>query len=474
MLNLSESERAMLWDELAQSIEGYARRVDDLNVSPKLNPSALRTVLAAFDFESAVSPTEAIRFAAESLSEHQVHTPHPRYFGLYNPAPTTMGIAADALVAAFNPQLAAWSHSPFAAEVERHLIEQLGRRFGYPAASIDGTFCSGGAEANHTGLLAAITHAFPGFAESGSRNLAGQPALYISTDAHDSIRKAARVSGIGSAAVRTVPVDSRYRMDLAALSAAINEDRANGLLPFLIVGTAGTTSSGTVDPLHELADIAWRESLWFHVDAAWGGAAALSPVVRDSVAGLERADSITFDAHKWLSVPMGAGVFITRHPKILSRTFETVNAYMPRDASGLDIVDPFSHSLQWSRRFIGLKVFLSLLVAGWDGYRKAIEHQVRMGELLRTRLAESGWRIVNDTPLPLVCFAPKSMTDPSDREPIDRIAQFVVRSGVAWISSTILGGKHATLRACITNYRTQPDDVEALVNVLAQARSSSQ
>jgi glutamate/tyrosine decarboxylase-like PLP-dependent enzyme len=488
MLNLPAAERRELWNELIRLIETYIESVDDLKVSPPLDPEALRASLTSFDFEQPMPSLDAVRFAAGSLTEFQVHTPHPRYYGLFNPAPTTMGIAADALVAAFNPQLAAWSHSPFAAEVERHLIQQFGVRFGYEESSIDGTFCTGGAEANHTGVLTALTRTFPAFGQSGARGLSGQPTLYVTSDSHDSLRKAARVCGIGADAVRIVPVDSLYRMDLSALSSMIADDKRDGCLPFLLIGTAGTTGSGVVDPLHELADVAWRESLWFHVDAAWGGAAVFAPSVKAAVSGIERADSITFDAHKWLSVPMAAGVFLTRHPQILIDTFETKNAYMPRDASGLNIVDPFSHSLQWSRRFTGLKVFLSLLVAGWSGYREALEQQIRMGNLLRKRLGESGWRIINNTPLPLVCFVPDDHSVLADQPPInrpkidrptidrpaiDRIVQHVVRSGEAWISSTILGGRDATIRACITNYRTTESDVEALIETLSRARAAA-
>ncbi len=472
MLNLPADVRQLLWKEVVDLIETYIETVDDLQVSPPLDPELLRASLEAYDFGQPMNPLEAVRFAAKSLTEYQVHTPHPRYYGLFNPAPTTMGIAADALVAAFNPQLAAWSHSPFAAEVERHLIRQFGKRFGYAEASTDGSFCTGGAEANHTALLTALSHTFPDFGQSGARGLSGQPTLYVTADSHDSVRKAARVSGIGAAAVRTVPVDSNYRMDLAMLSAMITADKSVGHLPFMIVGTAGTTGSGVADPLHELADIAWRESLWFHVDAAWGGAAVFAPSVKSYLTGIERADSITFDAHKWLSVPMAAGVFLTRHPQIMTDTFATANAYMPRDASGLDIVDPFSHTLQWSRRFIGLKVFLSLLVAGWDGYRVALEHQINIGNYLEKRLQESGWRIINETPLPVTCFVPEGHVDLSDRATLDGIVQRVVRSGDAWISSTVLGGKDAAMRACITNYRSTEADIDALIETLDRAREA--
>src|SRR5262249_46635935 len=161
------------------------------------------------------------------------------------------------------------------------------------------------------------------------------------------------------------------------------------------VATAGTTSAGAIDPVGDLAEIASREGIWFHVDAAWGGAAALVPELRPALGGIEKADSITFDAHKWLSAPMGAGLYLTRHSNVLPRAFGVATDYMPRDAADLEVVDPFMHSMQWSRRFIGLKVFMALLVAGWEGYAEAIRRQVAMGDRLRERLQASGWGVVN-------------------------------------------------------------------------------
>jgi glutamate/tyrosine decarboxylase-like PLP-dependent enzyme len=422
--------------------------------------------LKPFDFIANTTPESAIDFAAAGLSRWQVHTPHPRYFGLFNPAPTTMGIAAETLVAAFNPQLAAWSHSPFAVEVEQHVIRAIGVKFGYEAESCDGAFCSGGMEANHTALLAGLTRCFPGFAEHGLQGLAGEPVLYASSESHHSFLKAARLCGLGTAAVRLIPVDDRLRMKADVLAATIADDRSNGRQPFLIAATAGTTNAGAVDPLRECAAVAARERLWFHIDAAWGGAAAIVAELRPLLDGIELSDSITFDCHKWLSVPMVAGVFLTRHREILGETFKVATAYMPKEAEGLDIVDPHLHSMQWSRRFNGLKVFLSLAVAGWAGYGDAIRHQTAMGELLKQRLRSDGWEITNDTPLPIVCFA-----DPGgDAERQKSIAMSVVSSGAAWISTTVLAGKRTVLRACVTNFLTQPGDIDVLAAALRSAR----
>src|SRR5437763_5136401 len=345
-LLLDASARGELWRALVQTIEDYTTQLEDRRVTPALAAQKIRCLLGACDFSGPAPPLEALAFAARALTDYQTHTPHPRYYGLFNPAPTTMGIAADTLVAAFNPQMAAWSHSPFAVEVERHLVRCFGERFGYDPKRTDGTFASGGAEANHTAVLTALTHAFPDFPVKGVRALPGQPVMYTSSESHHSFPKAARMCGIGSQCVRCVSVDEQLRMRPEALEAAIARDREQGCLPFLVVATAGTTNAGVIDPLPELAAIAREHGLWYHVDAAWGGAAAFVPELRPLLAGIDEADSITFDAHKWLSVPMGAGLYLTKHPDILDRTFRTHTSYMPREAAGLDVIDPHLHSMQ--------------------------------------------------------------------------------------------------------------------------------
>ncbi len=460
MLQLAPEHRHALWQQVTAAIEDYALQVDTLRVSPKLDPAAIRESLQAIDLSKPTTPEAAIQFAVQGLTNHQVHTPHPRYFGLFNPAPTTMGIAADALVGAFNPQIAAWSHSPFAAEAESYLIEQIGAKFGY--AQIDGAFTPGGMEANHTAILTALAHQFPIWKDKGLRALPGQPILFISSESHHSFKKAARLAGLGDASIREVSVDSALKMDPASLKNLIETEKQAGNLPFFVGATAGTTNAGVIDPLRPLAEIAAEEKLWFHTDAAWGGGAALVPELSRHLDGIQLSDSITFDAHKWLSVPMGAGVYLTRHPEIMDKTFRVTTAYMPQEAAHLDIVDPHLHTMQWSRRFIGLKLLLSLMVAGWDGYAAAIRHQTDMGNLLRQKLQQAGWEIANDTPLPVVCFRKPQANANIQKQ----IASQVVTSGEAWISTTLLRGTDTVLRACITNYNTKPADIEALVATL--------
>ena len=263
---------------------------------------------------------------------------------------------------------------------------------------------------------------------------------------------------------RKIAVDDELRMRPENLLTAVAEDRARGLAPFFVAATAGTTNAGIIDPLAKIAAVAREEDLWFHTDAAWGGAGVFVPELKPLLDGIGDSDSITFDAHKWLSVPMGAGIFLTPHG-ILDKTFRVQTAYMPKDAAALEIVDPHLSSMQWSRRFTGLKVLLSLMVAGWSGYEQAIRRQTAMGQLLRTRLQDAGWTIRNSTQLPVVCFTHSGLND----ERILRLCARVVSSGEAWISTTLLAGKETVLRACVTNYRTSPQDIEDLVSSLGRA-----
>lgn len=472
MSPLEIAEERQLWNRVADIVVGHPRTLETHRVAPRLDPEKIRALLAHCDFQQPMDPRAALEFVTTALLDHQVHVPHPRYFGLYNPAPAPISIIADTLVAAFNPNMAAWSHSPFANEAEQHVIRALGERFGYPPGQAFGVFASGGAEANHTALLAALANAFPDFFDHGLRALPAQPVFYVSSERHHSFLKAARLCGLGSSAVRHIGIDSKLRLNVDELAATIANDRQAGFVPFLIVATAGTTNAGVIDPLPAMQQLAQQHNVWFHVDAAWAGAVALLPELRHLLEGIANADSITFDAHKWLSVPMGAGLFLTHHRDILRKTFRTPNEYMPREAAGMDVIDWYDHSMQWSRRLIGLKVFLSLLVAGWAGYAESIRHMVAMGNHLREKLQASDWRILNDTPLPVVCFADATTPEKDRPERLQRIVQGVLDSGEAWISTTVLGRTLPAIRACITCFRTGPQDVDRLVEALNRARGT--
>jgi glutamate/tyrosine decarboxylase-like PLP-dependent enzyme len=227
------------------------------------------------------------------------------------------------------------------------------------------------------------------------------------------------------------------------------------------VGNAGTTAAGAIDPLPEIARVCREFGLWFHVDAAWGGAAAISPSLRPHLTGIESADSITCDAHKWFSVPMGCGMFFCRHRESVAQAFRAEVSYMPTlrpDGDAAQTFDPFTNSAQWSRRFIGLKLFMALAHQGESSYVEQIEHQTRMGRLLRDSLAATGWRIVNSTPLPLVCFTRDGLV------PSTFLAALHQRQ-IAWMSEAKLGGV-PVLRACITSFKTTEIDIAQVVEKL--------
>jgi len=423
-------------------------------IYPNGTPEEIRAHLAShYDFRGQKDLAETVADVERMLRTWQVQVTHPRYFGLFNPSVTLASVVADTLVAMYNPQLANWRTSPAGNEIERHTLGWLAAKFGLPAQS-RATFTSGGTEANLSAVTVALTNAFPGYGEDGLRSLAAEPTIYLTEEAHHGFNKIAHLTGLGRKALRMVAVDGDLKMDMADLERRVAEDRRSGFAPFMVVGTAGTTATGAIDPLKELGRFCQRAGLWFHADAAWGGAAILSPELRHHLAGIESADSITCDAHKWFSVSMGCGMFFCRHPDRVAEAFRSQVSYMP-DKESRPVFDPYTTSMQWSRRFIGLKLFLSLAQNGESGQAAMIEHQTRMGHVLRESLIASGWRIVNRTPLPLVCFT-------RDGLDVRRFLASLREEQIVWMSEVPIQGRPA-VRACITSYRTTESDVLSVV-----------
>ena len=228
----------------------------------------------------------------------------------------------------------------------------------------------------------------------------------------------------------------------------------------MIAATAGTTNAGMIDPLWACAELARSNNLWYHVDAAWGGAVIASDRLRPALNGIERADSVTIDAHKWFATTMGCGMFITRHPHLLSRTFQVSTSFMPSNHAG---IDPYVNSVQWSRRFLGLRMFLSLAAAGWAGYGEHVERSVALAELLKGELTRRGWEIVNSSPLAVLCIKP-----PVGFGDVRSIVARVLASGRAWIAVASFEGSDV-IRACVTHGETTPADVLELVHTLSPA-----
>ena len=464
---MDEEKRKLLTAQVVERLEYFYTHTREFRTNPSLDPTPIREHIAQHPLLDGLPAEQALEIVFSGLEQYAVHTPHPRYFGLYNPRSSFAGILADWITATYNPQMAAWSHAPFAGEVENWVISEIGQKFGFKTSEIDGVFSSGGAEANLTAILCALNATYPDYARTGLRGIDHMPLIFCSAEAHHSIHKAARTAGLGSAAVINIPVDQHLRMDIDQLEKALKNHTSETRRPMMIIATGGTTGQGVIDPLDEVAQVARTHGLWYHVDAAFGGGCALSSTYAHLLHGIAQADSITFDAHKWMSVPMGTSMLITRHKDILASTFRIQTDYMPKDAGTLTIHDPFAHSIQWSRRFNGLKVYLSLLMYGWKGFEQAINHHMAMGDHLREQLKKSGWKIMNPTQLPVVCFThPAHEGDPNFTT---KMLQYILQQGRAWISVYPVNGQ-STFRACITNYNTQPEDIQALIQQLNEAK----
>lgn len=459
-----ETERAL--ERVLEEIQAFYRDTPDLPVAPTDDPlQCRRHIRERYNFESAVPLEELIGDVADLMRRWTIHVTHPRNFGNFNPSVTLPSVIGDTLTALYNPQLAVWNTAPAAIEIEQLVFDLFSQRFGFDPQSSHANFTSGGAEANHSALITALTHRFPEYAEQGLVGLSSQPVMYLSVGGHESFVKAAHASGIGRQAVRRIPADATHRMDVAALAEIIAGDLSAGFTPALVVGTAGSTAMGMIDPLPDIAEVCRDRGIWFHVDAAWGGAAILSDTWRSELCGIEQADSITCDAHKWLSVPMGAGMFFCRHPAAVQKSFAIQTGYMPDSSEHAS--DPYTVSMQWSRRFIGLKLFMSLAAHGLSGIAAMLEHHIEMGGYLREQLTSRGWELTNDTPFPVICFTHESIRDSA--ESTRRVADEIVRSGRSWISHIVMTDGRPALKACITSFRTTTDDVDELIELLDRA-----
>lgn len=253
-------------------------------------------------------------------------------------------------------------------------------------------------------------------------------------------------------------------MDPLALERAIREDRAAGWVPVLVAATAGTTGGGMIDPLAACGRIARSESLWFHVDAAWGGAALASDRLAPLLAGIERADSITIDAHKWFATTMGCAMFLTTRGSLLTEAFHAATSFMPSNVSSLD---PYLNSVQWSRRFLGLRLFVTLASAGWSGLGRHVERSVEVVEQIRRRLAVGGWEVANDSPLAVLDVVP-----PGGSASVRALVKAVVARGEAWVAAATFEGRDV-VRICATNGESADEHVDRLIAALESARAEA-
>ena len=451
--------RERLDDLLTRELAGAGERVARGPVMPTLDMARFRHELAGFDFHTPRPIEPLLEWTIAQLEHGVTHMTHPRYFGLFNPAASFPSQCADRIAGAFNPQLASSGSSPAPVEIEAHLIRAVAQRAGLPADA-SGHFTTSGSEANYTALVCALTRSEARFGEQGARAFAGPVTLYTSRDCHPAWFKIVHQAGIGRAALRLIATDGQGRMDARSLAHSVASDRKQGLIPVLISATAGTTAGGMVDPLAACAQVAREHGLWCHVDAAWGGAALCSDRLRGLLAGIELADSLTIDAHKWLATTMGCGMFITRHPALLSEVFGVRADFMPSNAHSLD---PYLNTMQWSRRFMGLRLFLALAAAGWQGYAAHVERAVEVIEHVKARLLAQGWSVANDSRLAVLCAVP-----PPGHPGVGDIVRRVRASGRAWAAYATFEGREV-LRVCATHGETSLADVDELVAALTAA-----
>lgn len=443
-------------NRLTQALDRARARQPDRAVAPSVPSADWRAELAQFSFDTSQALSDVTDWTMAALEDGIVQMTHPGYLGLFNPSPAFPSECADRIAGVYNPQMGVWSHAPNAVEIELHVLAQVARRAGY-GDDAGGHFTSGGSEANTAAVLCALTAINPQFSEEGARCFSGQPTLYASRESHLAWLKIAHATGIGRDAVRLVGTDGAGRMSAEALKGMIDADLEAGCVPVTVLATAGTTNAGMVDPLLECRRIADDYGLWLHIDAAWGGALIASDARRDALAGIETADSITIDAHKWFATTMGAGMFLTRHPDIPADVFRVSASYMPESEAANDF---YLNSAQWSRRFVGLRLFMSLAVAGWRGYGDHVEHAIGLIERLASGLEAAGWRTENASPMAVGCFSP-----PGGQDAVQAAVDAVQASGRFWVSKAIFEDR-PVLRACVTNGRTTIAEIDALVEFL--------
>jgi|HubBroStandDraft_6_1064221.scaffolds.fasta_scaffold07001_2 aromatic-L-amino-acid decarboxylase len=472
--DLDSPTRRRLGYHLIDQIDSFFASLPD---RPVQLPAEQRTFTALNDPlpESGEDADKVLDEVFREMVDKGFHVPSGNYFGLMNPTPTYVGVMAEALVAALNPQLATVKRSQLASKIEHETVRWIGERVDWPG-EFNGTFTSGGNEANFSGMALALAAKFPDAIEEGVASIGAQPVLYASDEAHHSIDKSAGLLGLGRKALRRIAVNEKLQLDSQILEQTIKADLASGKNPFCVVATTGTTNTGAVDDLMAIAEICRRYDLWLHVDGAYGGAAIFSNQHRILLCGMENADSITIDPHKWMAMPLAAGVILTRHPEMLERAFAVAAPYMPK-ATESKGVDNSRISAQWTRRMNSLKLWLTLRVHGRKAYEEHIDRQVDLARNFASWVRSSEhFELAAPQTLPIVAFrikaslGPEQLASGDDGQVHARIVEEVTGDGSRWISETKVNG-HSVLRMMVISYLTEERHLRDLGKALTEAAS---
>jgi glutamate/tyrosine decarboxylase-like PLP-dependent enzyme len=423
--------------------------------------------------DSGADPRALLTEAAQLLFRHSLFNGHPRFFGYITSSPAPIGALGDLLASAVNQNVGSWRLAPLATEIEAQTLRWIADLIGFPIDA-GGILVSGGNMANFVCFLAARTAKVDGVRAAGLRSAPAPLHVYASTETHTWIQKAADLFGLGTDAIRWIPTDLEQRMDPAALEAQIVADSRAGGLPFLVVGTAGTVSTGAVDPLYEIARVCRRHDVWFHVDGAYGALAANVPGAPEDLLAIAGADSVAVDPHKWLYAPVEAGCALVRRPADLQRTFSYHPSYYHFDQ---EVTNYYEYGPQNSRGFRALKVWLALRQVGRSGYVAMIGDDMQLSrylhdlvrqhpdfEAITQHLSITTFRYV---PQDLRVARPSVDTEDYLRKLNEELLSRIERSGQAFLSNAVVGGKFA-LRACIVNFRTSREDIESLLPLFSR------
>jgi glutamate/tyrosine decarboxylase-like PLP-dependent enzyme len=475
-VEMSPEEFRRAGHRLVDRIAEWLGRMPEGPVTRATTPRAMRAVIGERPLPGDGTPAEPLlEEAARLLFDHSLFNGHPRFWGYITSSATPIGALADLLASAVNPNVGGWQLSPLASEIEGQTVRWLGELIGFPAGG--GLLVSGGNMANIVGFFAARRAKTPW--DLRALGLAGRTerlVLYASAESHTWIQKAADLSGLGTNAIHWIDVDAQQRMEVAALERRVRDDRKAGLLPFLVVGAAGTVGTGAVDPLPAIAEVAARENLWFHVDGAYGAPAAALEEAPPDLRGLARADSIALDPHKWLYAPLEAGCTLVRDQKRLVDAFSFHPTYY--HFGDMADEDPqtnyYELGLQNSRGFRALKVWLGLRQAGRAGHIKMIRDDIALARALhRAAAARPDLETVTcNLSIATFRYLPPDLKGRGDAAPyLDTLNEAVLNrikdGGEAFVSNAVVGGRFV-LRACIVNFRTTLADVEALPALVAR------
>lgn len=462
-----------------------AEHLSDLPAGPVFRPvpAALADGLVATPAPERGEPADRVldHFAAE-IAPHPFGNGHLRFYGWVNPPPAPIAVFAAALAAAMNPSVAGGNHA--AVWLERQVVEWFKQLLGFPRDAA-GLLVSGGSAAAITALAVAryAACAARGWDVRGGGvqgvAIGGRPVrllVYQSSEGHSCHQKAIELLGLGSAHLRTVPCDAALRMVPEALDRMLREDLARGDLPVAVVASAGTVNTGAVDPLRPLAELCARHRVWLHVDGAYGAPAVLSGAHRAELAPLALADSVAVDPHKWLYVPVDAGLVLVKDARAMRDAFSLVPPYLRSDDDLHGVHGPpwFSeYGTEQTRPFRALKVWAALRYFGLEGYRALVEHDLALARRLAALVREAPeLELWEPQGLSIVCFRAVPPALAGDGEAADRLNRAVLREvqlgGEGFLSSTVLGGRF-WLRACVVNPRASERDVEAVLGAVREA-----